>query len=298
MGKTFSKRPTTIEEQITILQSRGMHTPDTEHAKRFLSYCSYYRFCGYALHFEELTSGGERTHRYKPNTTFPAVEEIYHFDAALRRIIFHYTSLIEIDFRGTIGNESAWHYNNAHWFLEGKYFQDKSRYSKFIDLCNEEVDRSREIFITSYRKNYTAPALPPIWMLTELMPFAVWSKLYQNLSDNGLRKIIAHKQGIPEKYLVSWMQSLTVLRNACAHHARIWNRNFSLAPRLSPHISKKITRGNEKKIYVMFLIIHDMLKKISRENDFHKDIEELLKLHPAINPKYLGICCPIDEMFM
>ena len=298
MRKIFTKKPTTIEEQIMLLQSRGMNIPDTEHAKRFLSYCSYYRFCGYALHFEELTSLGERTHRYKPDATFSAVEEIYHFDAALRRIIFHYTSLIEIDFRGTIGNESAWHYNNAHWFLEGKYFQDKSRYSKFIDLCNEEVDRSREIFITSYRKNYTAPALPPIWMLTELMPFAVWSKLYQNLSDNGLRKIIAHKQGIPEKYLVSWMQSLTVLRNACAHHARIWNRNFSLAPRLSPHISKKITRGNEKKIYVMFLIIHDMLKKISRENDFHKDIEELLKLHPAINPKYLGICCPIDEMFM
>ena len=91
---------------------------------------------------------GERTHRYKPNATFPAVEEIYHFDAALRRIIFHYTSLIEIDFRGAIGNESAWYYNNAHWFLEEKYFQDTSRYSKFIDLCNEEVDRSREIFIT------------------------------------------------------------------------------------------------------------------------------------------------------
>lgn len=56
-------------------------------------------------------------------------------------------------------------------------------------------------------------------------------------------------------------------------------------------------RGSEKKIYVMFLIIHDMLKKINREDDFRKDIEALLKNHPAIHPKYLGICCPIDEMF-
>ena len=297
MGKTFSKKPTTIEEQIDLLQARGMLIPDAERAKYFLSYCSYYRFCGYALHFEELTSSGERTHRYKPNTTFSAVEEIYHFDAALRRIIFHYTSLIEIDFRVAIGNESAWYYNNAHWFLEERRFKYTDKYLDFIKICKEEVEKSREVFIASYKRNYDTPALPPIWMLTELMSFAVWSKLYQNLADKRLRKKIAARQGIPEWYLVSWMQSLTVLRNACAHHARIWNRNFSLPPRLSPRISSKISTGNEKKIFAMFLVIYDILKKLNREDDFRKEIEDLLKKHSEINPRHLGICCPIDEMF-
>lgn len=298
MDIIFTKKPTTIEEQIGILQDRGMLITDIEQAKRFLLYCSYYRFCGYALHFEELTASGDRTHRYKPDTTFSAVELIYHFDAALRRIIFHYTSLIEIDFRSTISNESAWYYNDAHWFLENRYFQDAERHSHFIELCKIEVSRSRELFIASYKSKYDTPSLPPIWMLTELMPFAVWSKVYQNLSDKNLRKFIANRHKIPEWYLISWLQSLTVLRNACAHHVRIWNRNFNLAPRLSPGISKKVKASNNRKIYVIFLIIYDMLKKLGRAEDFRTEVETLLIRNPSINPKHLGIDCPIDEMFL
>ena len=42
--KTFSKKPTTVEEQIELLQERGMMIPSMERASAFLSYCSYYRF--------------------------------------------------------------------------------------------------------------------------------------------------------------------------------------------------------------------------------------------------------------
>lgn len=295
--RTFSKKPTTIAEQVDILQDRGMAITDLDRAKTFLSYCSYYRFCGYALHFEILTPAGERTHKYKLGTTFAAVEQIYHFDAALRRLIFHYTSLIEINFRGILGNQSAWYYNDPHWFLNAKNFQKQETYSNFLNLCYEEVNRSREIFVKSYKENYNKPDLPPIWMLTELMPFAVWSKLYQNLSDLKLRKIIAAEQDVPEKYLISWLQSLTVLRNACAHHARIWNRNFTQAPRLSPRIAGKIIEGQHKKIFVMFLIIYDLLRKLKRENEFANALKALFDRYPEIDLRNLGIFSHVDDMF-
>ena len=51
---SFSKKPTTAKEQVDILQQRGMLVADSAHAMEFLDYCSYYRFCGYALHFERL----------------------------------------------------------------------------------------------------------------------------------------------------------------------------------------------------------------------------------------------------
>ena len=296
--KTFSKKPTTVEEQIELLQKRGMIIPSLERAGAFLSYCSYYRFCGYALHFEKLTLEGERTHSYKPGASFDAVERLYHFDAALRRLIFHHTSLIEIDFRGTIGNESAWYYDNAHWFLDVNNFQKTDSHIKFLGLCSAEVKRSREIFITSYKNNYPGgPEFPPIWMLTELMPFSAWSKLYLNLSDKKLKKIIAQKQGVPEKYLISWLQSLTVLRNACAHHARIWNRNFTQAPLISPGMAEKVIPGQHKKIVVMLLIIHDMLRKLHREHDFENELCELVAQYSEIELCYMGIHSSIPELF-
>ena len=296
--KTFSKKPTSIEDQIKQLQARGMIITSVERAKMFLSYCSYYRFCGYALHFEYLTPEGERTHSYKPETSFDDVEYLYHFDAALRRLIFHYTSLIEINFRGSLCNESAWYYDDAHWFLEENNFQRKDEYEKFLKCCYENVDNSREIFITRYKNNYPGgPELPPIWMLTELMSFAVWSKLYQNLSDKKLKKKIASEQGVPEKFLISWLKSLTVLRNACAHHARIWNRNFTQPPLISPQMKKRVIPEHYKKISVMFLIIFDLLKKLGREQDFVNDLEELFSKYQRIKLKYLGITKTLSQLF-
>lgn len=284
----FSKKPTTIEQQISILQERGMIISDKSRAKEFLEYCSYYRFCGYALHFEELTSEGERTHRYKPNTTFEAVEKLYHFDSALRRLIFHYTTLIEVDFRTTLGNESAVYFNDAHWFIDPENFTKAEQHHDFLSLCSKEVENSREIFISSYKKKYSNPSLPPLWMLTELMSFSVWSRLYQNLADKNLKKVIADKQKIKPHYLESWLKALTVLRNHCAHHSRIWNRNFTQAPSLSERMKKKIIPGQHKKIFVLLLIIYELLRKIKRENDFYNDLTALFREYPEIDLKNLG----------
>lgn len=296
--KKFQKKPTTVKEQLSILRERGMIIPDEEHASYFLSYCSYYRFCGYALHFEELTLNGERTHSYKPNTCFENVERIYHFDAALRRLIFHYTTLIEIDFRNSLANEAALFYNDPHWYLDETRFKQIDKHRKFIELCYSETKRSREIFIKSYKKNYPAgPNLPPIWMLIELMPFSVWSKLYQNISEKELVKTIAQKQGVNEKYLTSWLQALTVLRNSCAHHVRIWNRNFSQAPLISPRMSKKVGPELHKKIFVMLLIIFDLLRKFKRENEFADELIVLFQAYPEIELKNLGITILPEEMF-
>lgn len=293
----FSKPPTTIEEQINILRKRGMIIINEPHAKEFLEYCSYYRFCGYALHFEYLDNNGERTHRYKPDTSFEVVEQLYHFDAALRRLIFHYTTLIEVSFRTTLGNISAQFYTNAHWYMNEDCFIDKVKYNEFIQMCEKEVKNSREIFIKNYTKKYSFPQLPPIWMLTELMSFATWSKLYQNLANKALKDLIAEKYNVPYKYLSSWLQALTVLRNSCAHHARIWNRNFTQAPLLSKRKKTKMIDGQHKKIFSLLLIIYDLLSKLNRENDFCSDLTKLFEQYPKINIRNLGFPARPDIIF-
>jgi len=48
----FTKPFTTHDEQLDLLQKRGLVIPNREEAGAFLSYCNYYRFSGYVLPFE------------------------------------------------------------------------------------------------------------------------------------------------------------------------------------------------------------------------------------------------------
>ena len=293
--KTFSKRPYAIQEQIQLLKDRGMVIEDDDHAAFFLSYCSYYRFCGYALPFEYFLPDGTRLHKYKEGTTFETIEKIYHFDGALRRLLFHYLTLIEIGFRNVFCNEIAIFYNDAHWYMKPDAYCNNDAYENLFLQSEQEVKRSKEVFIKAYKENYNTPNLPPIWMLTEIMSFSFWSKSYQNLKEPELRNVIASIYGIPEKYMISWLRALAVLRNACAHHARVWNRNFSQLPLISPRIFKKIPVGQHPKLASFLLILKDFLRKNKRDDDFKNDMIALFDKYPKVPFKRMGIPCPISE---
>ena len=45
---------------------------------------------------------------------------------------------------------------------------------------------------------------------------------------------VARQFNLPQhEVLESWMRSVTVLRNCCAHHSRLWNRYLSYAPQMN-----------------------------------------------------------------
>ena len=45
--------------------------------------------------------------------------------------------------------------------------------------------------------------------------------------------MVAKSFGLPQyRYMESWMRSITVLRNCCAHHARTWNRRYPAMPQM------------------------------------------------------------------
>ena len=87
-------------------------------------------------------------------------------------------------------------------------------------------------------KKYDSPSMPPVWKTLEVASFGTLSKLFCNMADISVKKSVAKSFGLPQyKYLESWIRSITVLRNCCAHHARIWNRRFPLMPQLPKHLS-------------------------------------------------------------
>lgn len=54
----------------------------------------------------------------------------------------------------------------------------------------------------------------------------------QNLNLPKDCQLIANAYKIDEKILISFLHHLSLVRNHCAHHGRLWNRKFSLKMRL------------------------------------------------------------------
>lgn len=69
-------------------------------------------------------------------------------------------------------------------------------------------------------------------MMIEMLAFGDLMYLYRNLADREDRKEIARQLGITDELLSSWLGTFQYTRNLCAHHGRVWNRQFGVAPKI------------------------------------------------------------------
>ena len=53
--------------------------------------------------------------------------------------------------------------------------------------------------------------------------------LYAALAP-AIKRKIAFEYGIPDSHFASWMHALSYVRNVCAHHKRLWNRQLQIKP--------------------------------------------------------------------
>jgi abortive infection bacteriophage resistance protein len=127
-------------------------------------------------------------------------------------------------------------------------------------------------------------------MLTEILPLGVLTRIYGNIKNNQTRKKIAQEFSLGVPVFNSWMTIITVARNNCGHHARVWNRTFALsvlAQRRMAHPWLTIP-VNQKKAYFSLCIIKYFLNIISPNNDMKAKIDALLSDYPSIDISAMG----------
>ena len=221
------KKFTTIEEQITILKSRGLSISDEEKAKEFLIRNNYYRVSGYSL---TLRSNDV----FFPSADFQNIIDIYEFDHELRHILLSYINKIEVAFKSIYSYEFARVYGSVG-YKNVNLFQDKEAYTKIIDKV-EELKRKRhphEAFLKHYIDELKEEI--PIWIYIELLTISDISRLY-SITEENIKAIIANAMGFKFKngslLLEKFMHSITILRNLCAHGSRLYNRLFEQKPSL------------------------------------------------------------------
>jgi abortive infection bacteriophage resistance protein len=288
----FIKPPLSIEEQINLLKSRGLIIRDFDLARHSLTHISYYRLSGYGkLYKNGIENNNEG---YHPQTTFEDVLSLYNFDRKLRLVVMDALERIEVSAKAVLSNSMSMRYG-SHWYLNKKYFTSQFEHEQFLYRLKNETGFERNqkgtskkqdpIFAHYYRK-YSAPAMPSSWMVSEVLSLGTVSLIFERLVNQNDKKAIAEVFDASPWVLQSWLHSLTYIRNICAHHGRLYNRQFKITP-----VSISTYREHFKNMttfYVQSVVIHLLLRKVVGPNKWSNSLQELFKEHPNVSIEAMG----------
>lgn len=288
----YTKPTTTLQEQIQILRQRGLLIPDVAEAEHFLSNVSYYRLAGY---WWPMQSDKVR-HIFKPGSRFENVISLYNFDRELRVLLFDVIERIEIGLRTRLIYHLS-HEFGPWWFEDASHFKNPTNHAECLNAIDRELQQSKDTFIREhYRKYHADGRRPPAWKTLEVVSFTTLSKLYANLLPAVKSKDLIAKDlnTVNHTYLQSWLQSIAQIRNICAHHGRLWNKNLPGRPKLLSrppaawlvHVPP-VTEHH--KLYVHLCCMKYMLDVVDPANHFSSKLTSLLVRYPTVDARALGM---------
>lgn len=288
----YEKAAFSIEQQVKQLKERGLEIIEADNAEHCLSHISYYRLSGYWWPMQ----ADKEKHIFKPNSRFSDVMALYNFDKELRLLLFAVIEKIEISLRTKLIYHLS-HEFDAWWFQNTSLFTDTRELIKTLAALDEEVERSKDVFIKEHKKKYKDDQrFPPAWKALELTSFGNLSKLYGNLKPTVKSKdtIASDYMTVNHTYLPSWLQSIAQIRNYCAHHSRLWNKNL---PGRSKLLSKPpaawitdIPKEHEQSmLYIHLCCMKYLLNVIDRKNTFTNSLTGILLKYPNVDANALGM---------
>ncbi|UOE42137.1 Abi family protein [Chryseobacterium suipulveris] len=297
MGKkVYSKPPLPFADQVQLLMSRGLAVPDRQKAATVLSQISYFRLSAYFLPYQNQKD------IFNLGTTFDLVLKTYGFDRELRLFVFDCIERIEVAIRTQFIYQLATKYNNAHWQDDRNIFITPFRdrfgntidpFQSFQDIIQKaKTHHKPEVFIKHYTDNYGNPQNPPSWMCFELLTIGELSNLYKGLWEKDDKRIIADCFNLHHTVFQSWLHSLTYVRNICAHHARLWNRDLAIEPALllKPRGNWVGSQySNNKRTFYFLCILKYLMDASGQHNDFTARLNDLLSRYSMVPVEFLGI---------
>lgn len=285
----FGKPSLSIADQIALLERRGMSIPDRAKADHYLRHVSYYRLRAYWLPFE-APAAVEGDHLFKPGTSIDHALDLYLFDRKLRLLVMDAIERIEVSLRGGWAYHLAMKYG-PHGYLEPSIYDRPDRYAKAFAGLIDEIERSTDTFIVHYKGKYDEPEQPPIWMTSEVMSLGQLSKWLGNLKLRADRQAIAKPYGLDEKVLVSLAHHLTYVRNICAHHGRLWNKQFTVTmtvPNSPGSLKLAMNPGSQRKLYNTLAALGYLIGIVAPGSEWRQHLVDLIDACPAADTAAMG----------
>lgn len=293
----YNKTALSNADLLARWKAKGLAVAQASDAERALNFIGYFRLRGYALPLMLPTSAGRQ---FRPGATFSDILARYELDRDLRRITLGQLERIEVAVRTVISNVMSlqygpfWYINHPSQVLGHVAVKGRSEPFKlggFLGEVERETHRSKDTFAQHYFSTYTEPLLPPSWLMAECLTFGKWSLLYQHLqkadpSHPNPKKAVAKAFGLAVDLMESWLHALTILRNTCAHHGRVWNRRYGYRPKVYAHAPQHF--ADPQSYYCLAVVMRLFSRAFDAHDEWPVRLMDLFKAHPAIAPADLG----------
>jgi len=273
----FSKNSLSFEQQIERLIGRGLYVEDKKSATAYLSHINYYRLGTYWWSFID----DHETHIFKAGSTFNQVLNLYVFDRELRLLLLDAIERIEVSLR----TQWAFHLSKiygSHAHLDKEAFARKFDHQGFVDNLQKEIKRTSDKNIKKQAYKYDE-ATPATWIICEVMSFGWLSRGYDAIVRRSLRADISDTYNIKEIVLSSFLHHITTVRNICAHHSRLWNREFTFTMKFptngDPKLLQSFNSNKPKQLYNTLVMCAYLMDIISPNNHWKIKLKKLIENH-------------------
>lgn len=228
----------TVEEQVGILESRGVHFSDKEDAARFLLRENYYVVInGYKDAFlDKEKTNLSRKDCYKEGTKFESFKRVYVFDKALRDETMNVLLEAESSMKTATVYAFCEEHGGVDEYLDPACYCSKSEYKPeenytrgLIRLLSALQGIRDNRPHKQYVKHYVnAHQCLPLWVASKCLTFGNMSAFFDYQQQQVKTKTcvaLARSLGVSvvkQKQLSFAYHTLPSFRNICAHDERLY----------------------------------------------------------------------------
>jgi len=229
--------------------------------------------------------------------SFDVVWQRYCFDRQLRLLVMDAIERIEVTIRTSLSYGLAHERRDPFGYVTDvdalpKIKGRPKERAELLQRIEEETDRAHEVFKDKFFVKYgDSHRHLPIWMATEIMTFRTILTLFQAASNN-VKQAVAASFGVHHSVFSSWLLTLNTVRNVCAHHGRLWNRQFGNSPTIPTgqhcrHWNTPVLIKHSRMFAVLTMINH-CINNIAPEVRWTQRFVDLLSQHQSVPIKYMG----------
>ena len=296
-----SKPFKTIDDQLEILQSKGVQFTDINKAKLYLLNNNYYNVVNcYGKFFIDHDD------EYIKGTNFDEITQVHCFDKELKSELFKAIIEAEKHLKSIIAYRFSEEYksNDYAYLIATNYNSDNmlkvtSLISKMSNIINRYNNKNDNNAIKHYLINY---GKVPLWVVINYMCFGEVIKFYTYLKpsiQNRIAKDLSifltenlklKKCLLQPKQLISFLNNIVELRNIVAHDNRVLdfrcrqNTIYNNELHSKYNINKNSPRQD---VYNVFLVLQCFLSK-NQYGQMHNNIRKKAK---GLNNKLNTISC-------
>ncbi len=277
----YTKPALSFEQQADQLLNRGLRA-DRARLIETLTHVSYYRLSAY---WHPFTRPDET---FTPGTTLDRIWRRYTFDRQLRLLVMDAIERVEVAILRTSMVEHHARKYGPFGYRAAKNFRPEFAvpdYQRMLDEIDHATSRSREPFVDHFRTKYFSESGLPLWMAAEVASFGTLFTFFRYLHLQE-QKYLSSQLGLPSNVLQSWLFCLNYIRNVCAHHSRLWNRELGIRPlvpdrRNAPEWHVPVTPDN-RRMFVVLTLLRWLLRRIAPQSRWADRLRELLKAYAEI----------------